>query len=44
MLKGVDISRWQKGKIDKEFLDKQDFVIMKASEGKTTKDSMQSSN
>ena len=40
MLKGVDISRWQKGKIDKEFIDKQDFVIMKASEGKSSKDSM----
>lgn len=39
MLKGIDISRYQKN-LDKNYILLQDFVIMKATEGKSYKDPM----
>lgn len=39
MLTGIDISHWNKG-LDKSKILNQDFVIIKATEGKTAKDSM----
>lgn len=39
MLKGIDISKYQKN-LNKDYILSQDFVIIKASEGKTYKDPM----
>lgn len=39
MLQGIDISKWQK-KLDRSYILDQDFVIMKATEGKGYKDPM----